>query len=409
MNIDSNGVLKTIVSLLLCLMVTGCSIIPIPRVWCQAGPEVPELSAFDTTMKDFMVSRKVSAGALAITYDSRLVFARGYSWSKKDSPAIGAETLFRIASLSKPVTSTAILKLVEEDKLSLDEKVIDVLSLECPVGQHPDPNLKDVTILHLLQHIGGWDRDEAFDPMFQDKRISRTLGVSLPISQADIIKFMNGRQLQHKPGIEYAYSNYGYLLLGRAIEQRTGMRYEGFVKQEILLPLRITNIRLGHSKLKDRMPGEVTYESKCNAAYNAFNLENMDSHGGWLASAPELARFAAAFDNPKHCPILSAKSIETMFALPETIDPDEYEQSEGYYACGWNVRDYGNGRRNTWHSGSLPGTYTFMARWRNGVNCVVLFNKRGDGFSEIDPLLSKAVKSVAEWPEHDLFDEMLSE
>ena len=403
------GILGIIVSLILCPLITGCSILQGPRLWRESGPKVHELSAFDTTMKDFMVSRKVSAGALAITYDGRLVFARGYSWSKKDSPAIDAETLFRIASLSKPITSTAILKLVEENKLRLDEKVIDVLPLEFPAGQQPDPNLKDVTILHLLQHLGGWDRDEAFDPMFQDKRISRTLGVSLPISQADIIKFMNGQQLQHKPGTEYAYSNYGYLLLGRAIEQRTGMRYEGFVKQEILLPLGITKMRLGHSKLKDRAPGEVTYESKRNAAYNAFNLENMDSHGGWLASAPELARFTAAFDDPNDCPILSATSIETMFALPETIDPDEYEPGERYYACGWNVRDYGNGRRNTWHSGSLPGTYTFMARWRNGVNCVVLFSKRGDGFSEIDPHLSKAVKSVAEWPQHDLFDEVLSE
>ena len=48
-----------------------------------------------------------------------------------------------------------------------------------------------------------------------------------------------------------------------------------------------------------------------------------------------------------------------------------------------------------------------MASWRNGVNCVVLFNKRGDGFSEIDPLLFKAAKSVSQWPENELFDEML--
>lgn len=89
-----------------------------------------------------------------------------------------------------------------------------------------------------------------------------------------------------------------------------------------------------------------------------------------------------------------------MFALPETIAPDEYKRGEQYYACGWSVRDFGSGRRNTWHTGSLPGCYTFMARWSNGVNCVVLFNKRGPGFAEIDPLLWKAVKSVAAWPDH---------
>lgn len=365
------------------------------------------MSALDATMKDFMVSHKVSAGALALTHKSRLVFARGYSWARADSPAIGPESLFRIASLSKPVTSVAILKLAEDGRLRLDEKVVDVLTLECPEGPHPDLNLGKVTILHLLQHLGGWDRNAAFDPMFHDKTISQALNVPLPISRHDIITYMNARPLQYGPGTKYAYSNYGYCLLGRVIERRTGMAYDDYVKKKVLSPLGITQMRLGRSKLQDRAPGEVTYGSKRGAVYGAFNLENMDSHGGWLASAPELVRFAAAFDEPHDCPILSDDSIAAMFALPETIDPNEYKRGERYYACGWNVRDFGNGSRNAWHTGSLPGCYTFMAHWANGVDCVVLFNKRGPGFSKIDPLLSKAVKAVTVWPRHDLFGEML--
>ncbi|MHC4432879.1 MAG: serine hydrolase domain-containing protein [Planctomycetota bacterium] len=399
--------MRFIASLLLFSLTAGCSIIPRPRMWHQTGPEVPELSVLDATMRSFMVSHKVSAGALAMTYQSRLVFARGYSWASEGLPATDPQALFRIASLSKPVTSAAVMKLVEEGQLGLGEKVVDILPFGCPEGLSPDPNLKEVTVLHLLQHIGGWDRDEAFDPMFQDKRISRTLGVPRPISQADIITFMNGQPLQYKPGAKYAYSNYGYCLLGRIIERRTGMAYDDCVKKEVLAPLGIAGMKLGHSRFEARAPGEVRYDSKRGAAYEAFNLENMDSHGGWLASAPELARFAAALDNPQACPILSADSIETMFALPETIAPGEYERGEPYYACGWSVRDYGGGRRNTWHTGSLPGTYAFMARWSTGVNCVVLFNKRGPGFDKIDPLLWKAVKSVAVWPKHDLFVEML--
>ncbi len=396
-----------IVSLLLCFVIAGCSIIPKPRVWRETGPEIPELRVFDTTMREFMVSHKVSTGALAITYKSRLMFVRGYSWTAGSCPATDPESLFRIASLSKPITSAAVMKLVEDGEVRLDEKVVDILPFGYPERRHPDPNLKEVTIRHLLQHLGGWDRNEAFDPMFQDKRISRALDSPLPISRADIITYMNGQPLQHKPGTKYAYSNYGYCLLGRVIEQRTGMTYDGYVRKKVLLPLGIAGMRLGRSEFEDRAPGEVTYESRDGAAYNAFNLENMDSHGGWLASAPALARFAAAFDEPRDCPVLSAESIATMFALPETIEPDKYKPGEKYYACGWSVRDYGSGRRNTWHTGSLPGCYTFMARWSDGVNCVVLFNERGSGFGEIDPLLREAVKSVTAWPEHDLFDEKL--
>ena len=396
-----------IITLIMCANLTGCSLPTGPRVWHQAGPVVPELSVFDETMKGFMVSHKVSAGSLAITYQGRLVFARGYTWAKTTSPATEPTSLFRIASLSKPITSAGILKLVEENQLRLDDKVIDILPFGTPEGKITDPNLGKVTILHLLEHLGGWDHDKSFDPMFADNKISKALGVPVPVTQADIITFMNGQPLQYGPGTKFAYSNYGYCLLGRVIEQKTGLSYEDYIKRIILSPLGITRMQIGHSNLEDRAPGEVIYESKKESAYGSFNLENMDSHGGWLASAPELARFAASFDRPSDSPILSAESIETMFSLPATDTRENYKPGESYYACGWGVRDYGKERRNIWHTGSLPGCHTFMARWSNGVNCVVLFNKRGPDFDKIDPTLSKTAKSISNWPDHDLFPDML--
>jgi len=400
-------IIKMILLMVICPVLTGCSILTGPRVWQQAGLDFPELSAFDETMRDFMVSHKVSAGSLAITYKGRLVFARGYTWSKADSPATEPTSLFRIASLSKPVTSAGIFKLVEENQLRLDDKFIDILPYGTPEEQSPDPNLGKVTILHLLEHLGGWDRDTAFDPMFADKKISKALGKPLPVTQADIITFMNGQPLQYEPGTKCAYSNYGYCLLGRVIEQKTGLSYEGFIKRFVLSPLGITRMQIGRSNREDRAPGEVRYESKGESVYGAFNLENMDSHGGWLASAVDLARFAAAFDDPADCPILSADSVETMFSLPATVDSENYKSGDHYYACGWNVRDFGNGSRSTWHTGSLPGCYTIMVRWSNGVNCVALFNRRGSGIEKIDSILWKTVKSISAWPEHDLFGEML--
>jgi len=401
------NIIKKIVLTVICPALTGCSILTGPRVWQQTGPAAPELSVFDETMKEFMASHKVSAGSLALTYNGRLVFARGYTWSKADSPATEPTSLFRIASLSKAITSAGIMKLVEENQIGLDDKFIDILPFGTPEGKTADPNLGKVTLLHLLEHLGGWDRDTTFDPMFADKEISKALGKQLPVTVADIITFMNGQPLQYEPGTKFAYSNYGYCLLGRVIEQRTGLGYEDFIKRFVLLPLGITRMQIGRSNREDRAPGEVTYESKRESVYGAFNIENMDSHGGWLASAPDLVRFVAAFDDAANCPILSADSIETMFSLPATIGRENYKPGDKYYACGWNVRDYGDGRRSTWHNGSLPGCYTFMARWSNGVNCVVLFNRRGRGIEKIDPVLSKTVKSISVWPEHDLFPEIL--
>jgi CubicO group peptidase (beta-lactamase class C family) len=378
------------------------------HVWRQTGPEAPTLSAFDDTIKEFMVSRRISAAALAITYHSRLVFARGYTWARADAQATEPNSLFRIASLSKPITAAAILRLVEDGRLKLGDKVLDILPFRPPEGQNVDPKLRKVTILDLLQHLGGWDRDKTFDPMFADKKISKALGVPLPITQADIITYMNRRPLQYEPGTKFAYSNYGYCLLGRVIEQRTAMSYQDYVNKAILRPLGIHGMKIGRSRLKDRAPGEVRYESDHEQPYGGFNFENMDSHGGWLASAPQLVRFASAFDDPCNCPILSAASIETMFALPQTISPQQYKAGDPYYACGWLVRDYGHGRRNTWHTGSLPGSYSFMARWNDGIDCVALFNRRTADIAKIDGVLRKTVESVSNCPSNNLFPDMLS-
>jgi len=382
---------------------SGCSGLSRKPVWEPVGPDVEELAVFDETMQEFMVEHKVPCAALAVTFRGRLVLARGYNWSSITRQPVGPGSLFRIASLSKSITAAAVLRLVEQGRLGLDEAIVDILDMSPPAGQQGDPRLGSVTVRHLLQHLSGWDRDKTFDPMFIDERIARELDVNRPITTAHIIQFMNGRPLQYDPGMTKAYSNYGYCLLGRVIEKRTGVSYADYVTTELLAPLGITRMRLGRSSIEDRAPDEVEYETDSGSAYGRFNVENMDAHGGWIASAVDLARFAAAFDDSNNCPILSAESIETMFALPANIDPNIYKPGDAYYACGWNVRDYGSGRRNTWHTGSLPGTYTFMARWAGGVNCVVLFNKRGPGFAEIDRRLGKAAQAVRNWPSGDLF------
>ncbi len=372
------------------------------RVWRVTGQSAgPELEALDSTMKQFMVERNISAGALAITYRGRLMLAKGYTWAPKGDEPVAPESLFRIASVSKPITAVAVLHLVETGRLSLDEQVADVLKLTPLEGQAMDARLKQVTILHLLQHLGGWDRDKAYDPMFQDRRIASALEIKEPIGTADIIKFMNGELLQSEPGTAYAYSNYGYCLLGRVIEQRSGLPYEDYVRREILAPLGIHAMQIGKSRRDEHAPGEVTYEGE--RPYGNFRLENLDAHGGWIASALDLARFAAALDNPSRHPVLSPGSIERMFALPENLPGKEYKLGDAYYACGWQVRDYGGGQRNAWHTGSLPGTFTFLARWRSGIDCVVLLNRRGKDFEKIDSLIGEAAHRIRQWPAGDLF------
>jgi CubicO group peptidase (beta-lactamase class C family) len=397
------------------------------KQWTATGHTIAELADFDNTMQSFMQARSISGGALAVTRNGRLVLARGYTYTDDaEDLTVQPTSLFRIASISKPLTATAVLRLVQDGRLSLSSKVKDLISLTPPPGQFPDARLANVTVRNLLQHLGGWNRDIAFDPMFRDANIAAALGSPLPISQDNILTYMTGQPLQHNPGTIYAYSNYGYCLLGQIITAVTGLPYANYVSQVVFNPLLITRPTLGRTLPANRLPMEVKYHSQyfgptvfnnsgsiAPYPYGGWNLENMDSHGGWLASAIDLVRFAASFDDPASSPLLNAASITTMFGLPENIPSANYTPGDWYYACGWAVRDWGGGNRNTWHDGSLDGTYTLMVRrGSDHTNWCVLFNQRDDAsnlsYSDIDGALHAAANAVTTWPDHDLFSEYLS-
>jgi len=132
----------------------------------------------------------------------------------------------------------------------------------------------------------------------------------------------------------------------------------------------------------------------------------MDAHGGWLASAVDLVRFATAFDKPDACPVLSAAGIRTMFARPVgTLGRDEKgKPRKAFYACGWLVRPIGRKGVNTWHAGGIPGTATLLVRRHDSFAWAVLFNTRGKNtIGKIDPLVHQAVNAVKTWPDKDLF------
>src|SRR6202044_1462244 len=135
----------------------------------------------------------------------------------------------------------------------------------------------------------------------------------------DIIRYMLRQPLQFEPGTKSVYSNFGYCLLGRVIEKASGLGYEEYIRKEVLAPLGIQRMHIGHSLLKDRRPDEVHYYAgkkqfpavvgpdlgmPVPAPYGSWNHEALDSHGGWIASAGDLVRFAAAFNEPAKCKIL---------------------------------------------------------------------------------------------------------
>ena len=239
-----------------------------------------------------------------------------WAWPTGESgEALTPDHLFRIASVTKPITSSAIFDLIERGKVKLTDRVFGrgaVLGTRfgrAPYGRW----IEDITVEHLLTHTaGGWQNDGT-DPMFRNPTMDHAALIGWTL---------NTLPLSHPPGAAYAYSNFGFCVLGRVIEVLSGQPgNEDAVHDRILDPCGNHRMRLAGNTLKDRESLEVRYYGQGDDNPYNMNVRRIDSHGGWLATAGNLATFAMHVDGFKTTPnILTAATIHTM------VTPDTREQ-----------------------------------------------------------------------------------
>jgi N-acyl-D-amino-acid deacylase len=379
-------------------------------------------------MTTFMAEHNIPGGQLAIVRHGKLVYARGFGWADRDAKEpVQPESLFRIASVSKPITAVAILKLVDQGKLKLDDKVLDHLKYEphFEEGGKFDERWNQIDIRHCLSHTGGWDREKSYDPMFQAIRMSKSMQIDLPILPEQVIRYQLGQPLDFDPGERYAYSNFGYCLLGRVIEKLTGQPYEKYVQDEVLKPLGITRARIGGSLEDQRAEGEVRYyavgdrtgvatvgpgagEKEVPVSYGVWRQETLDAHGGWIASAPDLAKFAAAFDfddaGGTSSKLLTRESVNAMFGSHVMITAATDARAARFYGLGWFTESApGQQAVIARHGGALACTASSLMHFPDGTNLAVLFNLGQDKDGKflgrgIEGPLTDLVRSVKEWP-----------
>ena len=343
----------------------------------------------EATASAFMQKHHVPGMSVAIAKEGRLVYARGFGLADKScDEQVTPNHLFRIASLSKPITATTIFRLIERERLRLSDKIFgmnDVLGTE--YGKPPYRQyVEDISVEHLLTHTaGGWLNDGT-DPMFRHAGMNHSQLIAWTLAN---------QPLKDPPGKHFAYSNFGYCILGRVIEKVTGKSYADAVQAEVLGPCGISSMRIAGNKLAERASREVVYYSQDSDGADPYGMDvrRMDAHGGWLAAAPDLVRFLVHVDNfPSKPDILKPGTIENM----TTASP----VSTGY-AKGWSVNKY----HNWWHTGSLPGTVTIMVRTAQQFCWAALTNTRtpDDLGGKLDHMIWEMVGKIRTWPQHDLF------
>jgi N-acyl-D-amino-acid deacylase len=400
------------------------------------GPHSPQLAGLDRLFTKFLRDNDMPGVGVAISRHGKLVYARGFGYAdvEKKKP-VEPGSLFRLASISKPITAVGILHLVDTGKVKLDDLVLDHMKLKAfrHPGLEPDPRWGKITIRHCLQHTGGWDRDRkgGFDPIGIPWKIKKTMELKHPPTPNDIVRYMMGLHLDFDPGSKMVYSNLGYLVLGRVIEQVTGARYEPWMRRNILARIHAGGMSLGKALPENRPEREVRYydshDAKGSCLYppregekvpfpdGAENVEGYEAHGGWISSPVDLVRFACAFDYGKKSPLLSAEAIKEMWARPAGAAGfnGKGKPRDVYYGCGWEVRPIDkSGKANTWHEGYISGTSTLLVRRWDGLNWAVLFNREENKKKQppadlIDPLMHETVDAVERWPDIDLFGDFV--
>ena len=311
-----------------------------------AKPEVGPPHALDSAVLSLMQRYSLPAASVAVVCDDRIVYTAAYG--VKDTVTRRAATVrgrYRIASLSKPVTLAGILLLVSQGRLALDDTVFGrdgILGLDYgPVPPHSGK--ERITVRHLLEHTSGWE-NVPNDPMFANPGASQ---------RQIIARILAARPLAAAPGERYSYSNFGYLVLGRIIEKVSGMPYDRFIRRHLLRPCGIRRMRTGEPHGRQPRHDEPEYCLQPHEIGGAYYLdvERMDAHGGWIASATDVARLMIRIDrNPAVSDI-----------IPDSLASQFYFGFERWI-----------------HTGSLPGTSAVMMRIDDRLSFVLLSNRRSD-------------------------------
>ncbi len=359
------------------LLLAGCGTPITPPEGTAPPPPEPNLHRFGGVVSEVMEQNGIGAGLVGVMRNGEIVVQQGFgSRDSAGATPLPADALMRIASVSKPLTAAAVRHLAASGALEIDDPAFDLdgagsgLLRVDPYPGAGDPRLRQITVRHLLEHRGGWDRESRGDPTFMEVEIAAAMGVESPPGRERTLSYILGQPLQFAPGSRSAYSNVGYLALGLLVESVSGEDLISYVHRHLLAPLGVAPADLiaGRTLPEDRDPREPWYQGagQMRSVFEpnggmvpgpdgGWHHEARIAQGGMVASTAALLHFLAAYQ-------VAGDGIGSVRA--------------GNEGGGWRWN----------HTGSLPGTDALARQRGDGVSYVVIFNRRpasGTGYAAL--------------------------
>ena len=340
----------------------GHSVRPLVRVWAvcllvlcfisagaaqQATLPAEVRARMEGTVSKFMANSKAPGVAVAAVENGQEVWSEGLGMADlENSVPATPQTLFRLASVSKPITAVAAMQLWERDQLDLDAPV----QKYCPAFPQKE---FPITTRQVLGHLGGIRHYRSDSE--GDAEVSNTKHFDDPIAGG--LQFFANDQLIAKPGTQFHYSTQGFTLVGCAIEGASSRKYVDFVRDNVFMPA-----GMSHTLWDDRfaiVPYRTRFYSKTKSG-DVQNANFLDASykipgGGWLSSADDMAKFEIAVLSDR----LIKRATRDIMWTAQNPAPENYEKDHRGYGLGWGTMSF-NGMPAYEHSGGQQGTSTFI-------------------------------------------------
>jgi CubicO group peptidase (beta-lactamase class C family) len=305
----------------------------------------------DIIVQKMMKDQKIAGLALAVIKNGKAVVNKGYGLANVElNVPVTEKTVIRLGSVSKQFFATAILKLMEEGKLSIEDHVHKFFP-DAPETWRP------IQLKHLLSHTSGLKRE---GPAYNNSVIQPDL---------IIIKSAYSLPLDFKTGEKYQYCNLAYFMLAEIITQVSGMPWQDYIREKLFIPAGMMNS--GMTDFYQIIPNRASgYMHNKDVLVNANAMYAVRPSGGFLSTSTDMILWDKVLREKNI--ILKKENWELLWQ--PFIKTSDNPASKEYYGFGWAINEF-NGRKVVEHGGSNIGFRSYYTRFVNdGLSIIIMTN-----------------------------------
>ncbi len=314
-------------------------------------PAIRATDSVDDFVSDYLRRKQIPGCALMVRYNGEVVLCQGYGVANLEHGVrVMPQTVFQSGSMAKQFTATAVMMLVEQRKLSLDDPIAKYLGVP--------KTWSGITVRHLLTHTSGLgDYPESFS-------------LQKDYTEDELLKMIKAQPLGFAPGEKWNYSNLGYVALGILIHKVTGEFYGDLLKKNVFDPLGMNQTRVISEAdiIPNRAAGYRLVEGVLKNQKWVAPSVNTTADGSLYFTIEDLARWDKALEARK---FLSQASYEQMWS-PVKLN----NGNTAPYGFGWRIAKTDSGHQMQEHGGAWQGFASYIARYPDDHLAVAVLSNR---------------------------------